>query len=202
MYIFYKLYFFKIILTTCYSIAILFLTPFYCAFIVKKVSDSPAETKGYLTFSDWGKTKMFKVYSLTILFFETVIPLTALIVFNALSRRKFSQIMKEKKRLINSGESRAEKSNKRFTKLIIQLTFISIFVRTICTVNCVMHRFTMFFGLKLSADMNDLLYFSKHVGLALMFSAHSFDGILYYIYDKQMRNLSSTAKEKLLSSIG
>jgi hypothetical protein len=175
----FKLFFctFKANLIFSFSFSVIVITPAYFAIEVKKISDMPTETKGFWTFNYFGQTSFFKYYSVILLLFETVIPITILTLFNVMSVHKFRKLMKQKMRIQQNKNriKKAEKANLRFTKLIIALTFICIVTRTIDSSSSIFLRMTLLFKIDLTENQTALLNLVKIICMGLLFSAHALD---------------------------
>lgn len=162
--------------------------PAYFSVQVVKTSDSPAETSGYWTFSEFGLTKHMKLYSIFVLLLESLIPLISLIVMNSIAQLKFSEIMK-KKRAIISNDLRAKKASHRFTRLIITLTLISIITRAFDTSLAIFFRARLLTGMAVSIELNALVKLLRAAAFFLQFAGHALDGLLYFFFDSQLRSL-------------
>lgn len=186
----------KLNLLICYSGPILAVLPIYFGVNIVKLTDSPvseAETKGYWALNEFGNTTLFKSYAVMALLFEYLTPLPMLITLNILTVIKFKKVMANKIEVVgrSSETQRAEKAMIRFTRLIITLTFINIVTRTLDSCITVFFRFKIFFNVKISDEVDAILDLARYVSLIPFFGAHALDGVLYYIYDKNMRSLFS-----------
>ena len=179
---------------TCYSVASVFFIPGFFAIKFQKMSTMPDEVQsnkimGYWTLTEFGLSTFFKVYSLILLLFETIIPLGVLITMSVISLRKFRKIMVRKRSIKNDKKNFIIAAEMNFTRLIIALTSICILTRTFDSIMAIYYREKLFFDIKFSETLDAMLYFIKHISTGLLFGAHSLDGLLYYSYDIQMKRL-------------
>ena len=187
-------------MSICYSIAVIFFLPAYFAVKFIKASNRADETKGYWTLTEFGETTVFKCYSLILLVFETIIPLLILIILNVATLYTFNKLMTNKQRRTSqsSDNRNALKANGRFTVLIIALTFICIVTRVFDSSSAIYYRVNLFFDVQLSDLQLALIICLKHIFLFLLFTAHSLDGLMYYIYDKKMSSIFRFSKRSSL----
>ena len=149
---------------------------------------------GFWTLTEFGLSTFFKVYSLILLLFETIIPLGVLITMSVISLRKFRKLMISKRSISMDG-SYIIAAEMNFTRLIIALTSICILTRTFDSIMAIYYREKLFFDIKFSETLDAMLYFIKHISTGLLFGAHSLDGLLYYSYDIQMKRLFNQIPE-------
>ena len=178
---------------TCYSVASVFFIPGFFAIKFQKNSILPDDVQsnkimGFWTLTEFGLSTFFKVYSLILLLFETIIPLGVLITISVISLRKFRKLMISKRSISMDG-SYIIAAEMNFTRLIIALTSICILTRTFDSIMAIYYREKLFFDIKFSETLDAMLYFIKHISTGLLFGAHSLDGLLYYSYDIQMKRL-------------
>ncbi len=176
----------------CYLVPILLVIPIPFAITIRKVSDSPTETLGLWTLTDFGNTLFFKVYSVCTLFLESILPLILLISLNTIVHTRFKKLMaKKSKALQKQSQKKAEKANNTFTRLIITLTFICIVSRTFDTSIDVFVRAKIFFHFPLSDELYAMAYFIRYVAIFVLLTSHALDGLLYYFFDRNFRALFS-----------
>jgi hypothetical protein len=84
------------------------------------------------------------------------------------------------------------KANTRFTKLILILTSVCIFTRTLDTTITVLNRLRLLSVLAMSDEAQALLKLTRASVFFLLILAHALDGLLYYCYDSKMRGLFRT----------
>lgn len=173
------------------------------AFQIRKLTDSPIETRGYWTKTDFGRTNIFKIYIILIYLFKGILPLVMLISFNLKSLLRFKTLLET----IEGGNNQCnvsmisfredqnqdghmvaiKKLNTRFTRMVISLTFI-----------CILTRFFdvavgSFFVQKIVFSVDFINVFLEQLLLALnvfvLITAHALDGLLYYYYDENMKGL-------------
>lgn len=159
---------------------------------VVKLSNSPYETRGYWTLNEFGKTKFFGVYALVIILLEFVIPLAILIILNLKSLvifRRMLGMLAINNRRADQEMRRFLDFNTRFTKLVIILTFICIITRTFDLMVNLGHRAVLLFFPDASEELVELFLFLRTVNFLVLITAHALDGLLYYLYDAQMRSL-------------
>lgn len=175
----------------CVPISIALISPAYFAVTVEKSSDSPAETRGYWTLTTFGQNAAFQLYSVLVLLVETFIPLIMLIVLNIVSLMKFRKVMETKRQVQTNGQQnlRTNEAKDRFTRLIICLSFICIFTRSLDTVISIVYRIKLFYNITLSNDMSALIDFIYATNIMLLIAEHSLDCVLYFMYDCKMRSL-------------
>jgi hypothetical protein len=152
------------------------------------MSNSKTETEGYWRLTDFGNSNFFKAYSVLILLLETIVPLVILLVFNIITLIKFKSIMSKKKRLTNT-KTKAKKATIKFTKLILALTFICILARTFDNITAIFKRLKTFYYFQISDEFTALIDLNKQIAYALLFAVHALDGILYFIYDKEIKRV-------------
>jgi len=186
-------------LITCYSVASVFFIPGFFAIKFQKISILPDDVQsnkimGFWTLTEFGLSTFFKVYSLILLLFETIIPLGVLITMSVISLRKFRKLMISKRSISMDG-SYIIAAEMNFTRLIIALTSICILTRTFDSIMAIYYREKLFFDIKFSETLDAMLYFIKHISTGLLFGAHSLDGLLYYSYDIQMKRLFNQIPE-------
>ena len=184
---------------TCYSVASVFFIPGFFAIKFQKNSILPDDVQsnkimGFWTLTEFGLSTFFKVYSLILLLFETIIPLGVLITISVISLRKFRKLMISKRSISMDG-SYIIAAEMNFTRLIIALTSICILTRTFDSIMAIYYREKLFFDIKFSETLDAMLYFIKHISTGLLFGAHSLDGLLYYSYDIQMKRLFNQIPE-------
>ncbi len=184
---------------TCYSVASVFFIPGFFAIKFQKISILPDDVQsnkimGFWTLTEFGLSTFFKVYSLILLLFETIIPLGVLITMSVISLRKFRKLMISKRSISMDG-SYIIAAEMNFTRLIIALTSICILTRTFDSIMAIYYREKLFFDIKFSETLDAMLYFIKHISTGLLFGAHSLDGLLYYSYDIQMKRLFNQIPE-------
>lgn len=173
-------------------IPILIVIPVYSAVEIVKLTDSPAENGGFWTLNDFGQCTPFKVYAIVTLLLENVIPVVTLIVLNTITLLKFKRMIwtvLADNRLTNLDASRFSDFNYRYTKLITALTFICIVTRLFDSYVDITNRMRLFCRLVLSDELDALVLFVRAIAFLQLFTVHSLDGILYFVYDKKLKNL-------------
>ena len=158
--------------------------PGYFGVKVVKASDSPTETEGYWTLTEFGQTGIFKIFGVVSLASESILPLISLIVMNTIALVKFRKIKRE---IADNIDERIQDTLNRYTKLIIILTFIVIITRTFDTTVATFRRIKMMIWIVVADDYEALLKLTRNIGYLLLFAEHALDGLLYYIFDKNMR---------------
>ena len=181
--------YFKANILICFTVPTVLITPGYFAIDVYKSSDSPTETKGYWKLNEFGETKQFKLYAFIILILQTVIPLISLTVMNIIALVRFRKIKTDISSLNTPdiNDERIQETINRYTKLIIILTFICVIARTFDATLSLYNRVRLFLGIVLSDDLEALSRLMRLVAYLLIFTEHALDGVLYYIFDKNMR---------------
>ena len=165
---------------------------------VVEVSDSPTDNYFQIHLNpDLTQNRLvkliFQFYEIAIAFFEGIFPIMSLTVMNIISIRKFKRIMKDKREMsegkgLMTEKRRFEKADIRFTKLIILLTFIQILTRLFDCIISILLRIKYIENIRI--DVSDsLIFFLREVSSILLISAHSFDGVLYFLYDTQVKRV-------------
>lgn len=154
---------------------------------IVKASDSPSESQGYWTpRTEITKSEFFAVVGAIMSLLETLIPLLTLIALNIVSLIKFRKVMENKRQLQRDGQ-RIDAAINRFTRLILALSVVCIFTRTVDTVSTFLARIQSVNFITLSDEFEALLIFSRRFSFFLMLAEHGLDVLLYYFYDKNFR---------------
>ncbi len=161
---------------------------FFVGIKVTKISNSPSETKAYWNYSNYSfSTIATRLYLAFFVSVEVVVPLIILIVLNLIALFKFKKIIAAKRRIQSNNESKIEKSEIRFTRLILMLTLICIITRTFDAITGVFSRFKFNGFVIASKEYDGITYIFKIVSLFFLFVSHALDGLLYFVYNKQMQ---------------
>lgn len=168
-----------------------------------KLTDSPIETRGYWTKTDFGRTNIFKIYIILIFCFKNILSLVTLITFNLKSLIRFKTLLETVEgdnnqctvSMISFREDQNQdghrvaikKVNARFTKMVISLTFICISTRFFDLAVCGFFTQRIVFSVDLINDFLEQLLSALNV--FVLITAHALDGLLYYYYDENMKML-------------
>ncbi len=110
----------------CFTIPVLGGTLSYAAI---EIIDSPDVKGMYIwSFSEFGKSSFYQYFQILSFFFETILPIFILLTLNLYTYNKFNVYLSNKSALIKKKD---KQTNKKFTKLMIVLVSLSIFVRSI-----------------------------------------------------------------------
>lgn len=176
----------------CFLIPVIVNSPAYSAVEVVKLSGSSNVTRGYWTLNYFGQSSLFKVYATSSLLFEGLVPLIMITFLNKKTLTLFKEMVKamEYENTMSSlAVRRIEAFKIRFTKMITALTFISISTRTIDVTVNITYRLILLWYPAIYVEYAPLIMFFKNANFLIMFFAHSFDGLVYYIYDGHMKML-------------
>ena len=124
-------------LLMCYALAICFGLPSY--FAIKIVQTNNSSDILYWEASEFGSSLYFRLYVLSLLLVESVIPVFFLLILNIISIRKFRKFMANKTTL-TTAQNKSVKAEERFTKWILVLTAICLITRTLDTMICIVNR--------------------------------------------------------------
>lgn len=127
----------------------------------------------------------FKAYVACAVLFETVIPILSLFTLNIISLVKLKKIQT----YVSDGCLRS--ITIRITRLIIVLTFISLFARLLDFLVNVL-RFQLKWLWEVEQPNEAFLSQLQDFSFLLLLTAHSLDGLFYYFYD---RHVESTARD-------
>ena len=102
---------------------------------------------------------------------ESVLPVISLTVTNIIAVVKFRNVMKKKR------------------EIAITLTFICVIARTFDATFAIFSRVRLFLEIVVSDELEALFGLFRGISFAVMFTEHALDGVLYYIFDKNMRTI-------------
>jgi hypothetical protein len=173
----------KFIMFLCFSFSIIFAVPAYFAFIIEKIPNGFFIKK----LSNFGISQIFNSYSIAILLFDTVIPIVIILFLNLASIYKFRKRVRIHHNLTRINENKTEN---RYSKLVIILTTICIISRLLDLVTNILFRFSIFNPSIFTNSEVVLIIFSVNLTNLFLFVIHAADGILYLVMDTNLSRLS------------
>ena len=136
------------------------------------------------TLSDFGKNKFVPFFFIFQMIFDTVIPILLLVILTVLSVVRFEKFALYKK--VTLERSYYTKSNRRFSAIVIVMTCVFILTRSIDMIGIVGVRMMGFGFFKVTQQIHSEINFFRMISMVLTFTAHSFNGLLFFAFDKNL----------------
>ena len=152
----------------CYVLSSCFLIPVY--FTIKFI---PTTSTGmyYLSPNEFGTSFAFRVYWLSVLIIESVIPFLCLLILNVISIIKFRKVMANKVHLALK-KSRAVEAEERFTKYTLVLTLVCLLTLTLDMFTSIVHRFYNLRFIFYTPEQAAWLLLFKQIAYFCLFTSH------------------------------
>ncbi len=175
----------KFIMFLCFSFSIIFAVPAYFAFIIEKIPNGFFIKK----LSSFGISQIFNSYSIAIILFDTVIPIIIILILNLASIYKFKRRVRIHHNLTRK-KLNENKTENRYSKLVIILTTICIISRLLDLVTTILFRSSVVNPSMFTDSEVAIIIFSVNLTNLFLFVIHAADGILYLVMDSNLSRLS------------
>lgn len=170
-------------LVLCQGFAIIVCLPAYFGI---KIVESNSNGMYFWELNEFGSTKFYIIYVLTVFLIETVIPLTLLTTLNAMSIRRYRQNTLERRRL-QTTIKHIKKIEIRFTKTVLILNIILIVSRGLDMIIGVITRIIIFGEVEISRESGILFDTSRTFIFSILFFVHAFESIFYLLMDRNIK---------------
>ena len=147
-----------------------------------------------------GQSQFYSYYVLVSLFIETVIPMCLLFIFSIMNITEFKKIMANKLKMVGEENQRMRRTELRFTKLIIILTFIFILAHTLDTMSTISMRFVNILQLLGPSQPFTLSIISlcRQISYFVVFFQHATGIFVYFLMDKNIKGLAIRTLNKMV----
>lgn len=168
-------------------IPLIFSWPAY--FSVRIVKKRSGDFYGW-ELTEFGSTKFLLSYAVIIFLLESIIPVVVLSVLNLISINKFRETLRKRCQIIRRSRAceKAISVQGRFCRLTVILTTICVITRTLDMASGILSRLSTFNIVKFSQYSRGMIKVFGSSTFLVLILANSFDGILYYIMDRNMWN--------------
>lgn len=175
-----------------FYVPVIFLVPIIASTIIFFGIEIKPEEDGdlyYWTFSEFGKTIIYKIISIIVILPESLLLVMILTVMNILTLRDFIQYSKNKAVLRSLNRREQNNQNIQFTRIIIILTILFIVTALFDNSSAIFARLIILFELELNQETIAIGDCIRQFTLLLIFIIHSFDVFIYVPMDRNLRRL-------------
>ncbi len=187
-------------LSICFGTSIIVGLPIFLAFRIQGPDDKNMYN---WDLSEWGNTLYFKIYILGNYLLDSVVPLTAHLVFTILSVRKFDEIMKRKAKLqtfqqlhtngvLLQAEIRKryayQKADMKFARCITLLCVISLAAYTTDTLSGLLERVSRLELFVFIPELSVISNMFRQIAFTILYSVNVFEGFVFLKMDSNLMN--------------
>ncbi len=181
------------ILLISFIAPILLYTPLFFGLGVYRtdsISMNVTETFYIVNRTQFGSSKLYSVYGISLFLFLSVIPVTVLAIIGAISVGKFKRLMLIKGQLTKS-QTECKKAEFNYTRSVLITTNICVITRFLDLCARIIVRLIQYNIIEVSTNITSLMELLRNFTSSLLFLAIALDGVVYLVIDTRLKQVVS-----------
>ena len=175
-----------LILFVYFLISTILILPWWFTIDIVQTNEADSYT---WTRSEYGQSKIAQVYVLLVFIVESIIPCLCLLILFVIAKFKFNKVIKNSSSMLASDPASLVSLEMRFSRFTLIMMSIFLFTHILDLFVGIAHRLVFVIGMDVTSELASLINFTRQFTYLVIFSSHALNSLLYYIMDRNLRDL-------------